>query len=207
MKNCKHLRSKRAAIGRCILATQQLYMPSCYYTTFHYITNVVFVECVHRSARHCLFLFGIHVARFTYIMSALACTLKMYFSPKVCDLGKGLLDLRSTPHPQAADRTSSRGPVTSMTTASSLVHALDNFVMSLISYIDPPHPTPTTTTPQGRVKPPPSPLRAGLQCCCQNLTPLPEDTAMARRECGSTALSSRVPHATPPPVPHPEIPR
>lgn len=53
MTNCKHLRSKCAAIGRCILAIQQLYMPSCYYTTFHYITNVVFVECVHRSARHC----------------------------------------------------------------------------------------------------------------------------------------------------------
>lgn len=28
-----------------------------------------------------------------------------------------------------------------------------------------------------------------LQCCCQNLTPLPEDTALARQECGSTAIS------------------
>lgn len=105
--------------------------------------------------------------------------------------GKGKLVLRSTPQPQAADWTSSRGPVTSMTTASSL----DNFVMSLISYIDSP--------PEAPFALPPSPLRAGLQCCCQNLTPLPEDTALARRECGSTAPSSRVPHATALPSPSP----
>lgn len=117
------------------------------------------------------FLFGIHVARghctAFHIHNACPCLhTRKYFSPKVCDLGKGswsynqhLTHKLPTGHPV-------EGPSLLCQTASSLVHALDNFVMSPISYIDPPPapppPPPPPQPPEAESSPPSisSPSRA-----------------------------------------------
>lgn len=158
-------------------------MPSCYYTTFHYITNVVFVERVHRFCLE----YTLHVdiaQHFTYIMRALACTLEsisvqkyviwereagptINTSPTSCRL-----DIQSRArHFYARQRPPLSTPLITLSCLRFLILIPPPLPHHHHHHHNPPRPSQVL---------PPSPLRAGLHSCCQNLTPLPEDTALAR---------------------------